>query len=145
MRCYYRSVRQNMADARRQEDGETEDAGGRADAESDVQRAVHVPVPVRASPTDEPRCQRHGSRPFRKKRAHRQGGTRRQERTDRGQTLERDVRQDETAGRPLARSEGLQMSLRRRRTPEVATAHLTSISRTCSAMEFSNSRISLDN
>jgi len=55
-----RSVRENLAAYRRQEDGEAQDARLWANSQSDLQRTLHVSVSVRESPTGVAERQRHG-------------------------------------------------------------------------------------
>jgi len=83
-----RSVREDLDDVRRKEGGKEEDRGEGEDAESDVQRLVHVRHAVRAHPTDVVGGQRHGLRPYGPKRGDWPADTRLQERTDRDEALE---------------------------------------------------------
>lgn len=102
-----RPVREDLAADRRQEDGEEKDAGVRANSQPDLQRTVHVSVSVRARSPGVASSQRHGQGQVRSQRADRTSGAGRQERSYRGQTLERHVRQDTAARRAMACTQGL--------------------------------------
>ena len=87
-----RPVRKDLADERRKESGEEEDDDQRENAQPRVQRNVCVRRHLRSHSPGVASSQRHGLRPHGAQRADRTAGTRRQERTDRDETLERDVR-----------------------------------------------------
>jgi len=104
-----RSVCEDMDDVRGEEGGEEEDRSERENAESDVQRLVHLRRAVRAHQADVVGRQRYGLRPNGTQRGYRSAGSRHQERPDRDEALERDVRQDSAAGHPVAHPQGLRL------------------------------------
>ena len=103
----HRSVCQDLADARRQEGREEEDIDEGTQPQPCLQRVVRLRRAVRAGPPDEPHHLRHGLRQAGSQRTHRAGRARQQERPDGGEALERDVREEPTAGRTVAPTEGL--------------------------------------
>ena len=111
--CYRfgcRSVREDLDDVRRQEGREEEDRSEREDAESDLQRLVHVRRAVRTHSPDVASRQRHGLRPHGTQRGHRAARPRHQERPDRDEALERNVRQDPATGHAVAHPQRLRLN-----------------------------------
>jgi len=106
----YRSVREDLAAARRQEGREAKVGDRREVAEPGLQRDVPVLRSVRTHSPDVASRQRHGLRPHGTQRAHRAGRARRQERPDGSEALERDVRQAATGGHTVAHSQRLRLT-----------------------------------
>jgi len=103
----FRSLREGLVDVRRTKSGEEEDSYSPEDVEPRLRRNLHVLRPTGPNPTDQSCRLRHGLRPDWPKRPDRTDHTRQQERTNRDQTLERDVRKEQAAGRQVARPQGL--------------------------------------
>lgn len=101
---HFRSLREGVVDVRGSESGEEEDDDSPENVESSLRRNLHVLRPTGPHPSDQPRRLRHGLRQDRPQRPDRTGHTGQQERTDRDQTLERDVRQEQATSRQMARS-----------------------------------------
>ena len=83
-----RSVREDLAVARREEDREKKVGDRRKVSQPGVQRDVSVLRAVRAHSPDVAGRQRHGLRPHGPQRAHWAGGARSEERADGGEALE---------------------------------------------------------
>ena len=111
-----RSVREDLAATGRQEDREAEVDDRREVSKPGVQRNVSVLRAVRTHSPDVTSRQRHGLRPHGPQRAYRSGGSRRQERADGGEALERDVRQASAGSHPVAHSQRLRLT--RHLTPD---------------------------